>query len=210
MQSQRRRLGRLRRRQHERGSSRGSPFCDFGAVTDPPSADVTAHVRRDAGARGPRRIDPDARRGIDWLLREQERDGSWFGRWGANYVYGTGAVLPALAALRPRASTRAIARAVAWLERVQNADGGFGRGPALLPRPRPGAAAASRRVADRVGAARPARGRRATASRPSRRASTGSSRRSGPTAAGTSRTSRAPASRATSTSTTTSTGTCSR
>ena len=72
-------------------------FCDFGAVTDPPSADVTAHVLEtlaDVGLAG----EPAARRALDWLLRQQERDGSWFGRWGANYLYGTGAVLPALAA----------------------------------------------------------------------------------------------------------------
>jgi squalene-hopene/tetraprenyl-beta-curcumene cyclase len=68
---------------------------------------------------------PEARRGIEWLFREQKADGSWFGRWGANHVYGTAAVLPALAAcgLAGHASVRA---AVAWLERVQNEDGGFG------------------------------------------------------------------------------------
>ena len=72
------------------------PFCDFGAVIDPPSADVTAHVvemlARDG--RATRALD----RGIDWLLGAQETDGSWFGRWGVNHVYGTGAVVPALVA----------------------------------------------------------------------------------------------------------------
>src|SRR5262249_48522803 len=60
-----------------------------------------------------------------WLLREQERDGSWFGRWGANYVYGTGSVLPALAAcgLGDSEASRA---AVRWLEAVQNPGGGYG------------------------------------------------------------------------------------
>ncbi|MBV8395573.1 MAG: squalene--hopene cyclase [Actinobacteria bacterium] len=96
------------------------PFCDFGAVTDPPSADVTAHMVELLAYEG-----RDARAGIEWLLREQEDDGSWFGRWGANYVYGVGAVVPALAAagLREHDSVR---RAVGWLERVQNDDGGFG------------------------------------------------------------------------------------
>ncbi len=100
------------------------PFCDFGAVTDPPSADVTAHMVEMLAYEGLGAAYA-TRRGIDWLLREQERDGSWFGRWGANHVYGTGAVLPALAAcgLAEHPSTRA---AVAWLERVQNEDGGFG------------------------------------------------------------------------------------
>jgi squalene-hopene/tetraprenyl-beta-curcumene cyclase len=100
------------------------PFCDFGAVTDPPSADVTAHMVEMLAHEG-RADAPATRRGIDWLLREQERDGSWFGRWGANHVYGTGAVLPALAecGLADHPGVRA---AVDWLERVQNEDGGFG------------------------------------------------------------------------------------
>ncbi|HEX8863668.1 MAG TPA: squalene--hopene cyclase, partial [Actinomycetes bacterium] len=69
------------------------PFCDFGAVTDPPSADVTAHVVEMLAAEG--MADSEAaRRGVRWLLDHQERDGSWFGRWGANHVYGTGAVVP--------------------------------------------------------------------------------------------------------------------
>ena len=73
------------------------PFCDFGAVTDPPSADVTAHVVEALAAMG-QAGSRAARRGVVWLLRAQESDGSWFGRWGANYVYGTGAVVPALIA----------------------------------------------------------------------------------------------------------------
>jgi squalene-hopene/tetraprenyl-beta-curcumene cyclase len=104
-----------------RGLMRKLPFCDFGEVIDPPSADVTAHVvEMLAGER------LDATRGVEWLLAEQEPDGSWFGRWGANYVYGTGHVLPALTAAGLAPDHRAIRRAVAWLERVQNADGGWG------------------------------------------------------------------------------------
>jgi squalene-hopene/tetraprenyl-beta-curcumene cyclase len=100
------------------------PFCDFGAVTDPPSADVTAHMVEMLAHEG-RADAPATRREIDWLLRAQERDGSWFGRWGANHVYGTGAVLPALAecGLADHPGVRA---AVDWLERIQNEDGGFG------------------------------------------------------------------------------------
>jgi squalene-hopene/tetraprenyl-beta-curcumene cyclase len=100
------------------------PFCDFGEVTDPPSADVTAHVVELLGYEGLGDT-PAARAGIEYLLREQEADGSWFGRWGANHVYGTGAVVPALAAvgMKEHASVR---RAIAWLERIQNDDGGFG------------------------------------------------------------------------------------
>ena len=101
------------------------PFCDFGAVIDPPSADVTAHVVEALAAEGlagSRAV----RRGVVWLLRAQERDGSWFGRWGANYVYGTGAVVPALIAAGVRPGKPAIRRAVAWLEEHQNPDGGWG------------------------------------------------------------------------------------
>jgi squalene-hopene/tetraprenyl-beta-curcumene cyclase len=101
------------------------PFCDFGAVIDPPSADVTAHIVEAFAAEG-QADSPVVRRGALWLLRAQERDGSWFGRWGANYVYGTGAVVPALIAAGVRPSKPAIRRAVAWLESVQNPDGGWG------------------------------------------------------------------------------------
>ena len=66
------------------------------------------------------------RRGVAWLLRAQESDGSWFGRWGANYVYGTGAVVPALIAAGVLPGKPAIRRAVDWLVSHQNADGGWG------------------------------------------------------------------------------------
>ena len=67
-----------------------------------------------------------ARRGILWLLKHQEQDGSWFGRWGANHVYGTGAVVPALVAAGVHPGSRPIRRAVDWLVGHQNADGGWG------------------------------------------------------------------------------------
>jgi len=98
------------------------PFCDFGAVIDPPSADVTAHVvEMLAHSPGVARD-----RGIDWLLRAQEKDGSWFGRWGVNHVYGTGAAVPALVAAGIPAHGPVIRRAVRWLEEHQNPDGGWG------------------------------------------------------------------------------------
>jgi squalene-hopene/tetraprenyl-beta-curcumene cyclase len=101
------------------------PFSDFGAVIDPPSADVTAHVVEMLAHCGLSDEDP-ARRGVKWLLNSQEADGSWFGRWGTNYVYGTGAVVPALVAAGVDPDTPAIRRAVAWLEEHQNDDGGWG------------------------------------------------------------------------------------
>ncbi|MEU6527481.1 squalene--hopene cyclase [Streptomyces sp. NPDC046924] len=101
------------------------PFCDFGEVIDPPSADVTAHVVEMLAVEGLTH-DPRTRRGIRWLLAAQEPDGSWFGRWGVNYLYGTGSVVPALVAAGLPGSHPAIRRAVAWLESVQNDDGGWG------------------------------------------------------------------------------------
>jgi squalene-hopene/tetraprenyl-beta-curcumene cyclase len=101
------------------------PFCDFGAVIDPPSADVTAHIVEAFAAEG-QADHPAVRRGVVWLLRAQEADGSWFGRWGANYIYGTGAAVPALIAAGVRPSKPAIRRAVAWLQDHQNPDGGWG------------------------------------------------------------------------------------
>ena len=101
------------------------PFCDFGEVIDPPSADVTAHVVEAFAAEG-RTGSLTVRRGVVWLLRAQEPDGSWFGRWGANYVYGIGAAVPALIAAGVKPSKPAIRRAVAWLENHHNPDGGWG------------------------------------------------------------------------------------
>ena len=101
------------------------PFCDFGAVIDPPSADVTAHIVEMLAAA--RLSGTDAcRRGVEWLLKAQEPDGSWFGRWGANHVYGTGAVIPALVATGIPPAHPAIRRGVGWLEQHQNPDGGWG------------------------------------------------------------------------------------
>ncbi|MFE0644830.1 squalene--hopene cyclase [Streptomyces sp. NPDC058877] len=101
------------------------PFCDFGEVIDPPSADVTAHVVEMLAYEGLVQH-PRTRRGIEWLLAEQEPNGAWFGRWGVNHVYGTGSVLPALAAAGLPGSHPAIRRAVDWLGSVQNDDGGWG------------------------------------------------------------------------------------
>ncbi|MCU1664358.1 MAG: squalene-hopene cyclase [Pseudonocardia sp.] len=101
------------------------PFCDFGAVIDPPSADVTAHVVEMLVAEG-LAGSPSCRRGVAWLLAAQEDDGSWFGRWGANHVYGTGGVVPALVGAGVPESSPAIRAAVRWLELHQNPDGGWG------------------------------------------------------------------------------------
>jgi squalene-hopene/tetraprenyl-beta-curcumene cyclase len=100
------------------------PFCDFGEVTDPPSADVTAHVVEMLAALT---SDREAMtRGVEWLWRAQEDDGSWFGRWGANHVYGTGHVVPALVAAGVAPTDPRFGRARAWLLDHQDADGGWG------------------------------------------------------------------------------------
>jgi squalene-hopene/tetraprenyl-beta-curcumene cyclase len=101
------------------------PFCDFGAVIDPPTADVTAHTLEAYAAVG-RRNTPASFRALDWLAKNQERDGSCFGRWGANHVYGTGAVVPALVRAGVPADHPAVRRAAGWLGAVQNRDGGWG------------------------------------------------------------------------------------
>jgi squalene-hopene/tetraprenyl-beta-curcumene cyclase len=100
------------------------PFCDFGKVTDEPSADVTAHSLETLGTLGIH--DDAAGSGVEWLLSEQEDDGSWFGRWGVNHIYGTGAALPGLEACGIPPGHPSMRRAVAWLDSVQQESGGFG------------------------------------------------------------------------------------
>jgi squalene-hopene/tetraprenyl-beta-curcumene cyclase len=102
------------------------PFFDFGEVQDPPSADVTAHVMEMFGRLGYDSNFGPVRRALEYLRREQETDGCWFGRWGVNYVYGTGAVLPALRSIGEDMSQPYIRLAVEWLLSHQNDDGGWG------------------------------------------------------------------------------------
>jgi squalene-hopene/tetraprenyl-beta-curcumene cyclase len=110
---------------NERALCRELPFCDFGEVIDPPSADVTAHALEMLAHEG-RAGGLPARRGLAWLLDAQEAGGSWFGRWGVNHVYGTGAAVPALVAAGIAPGDPVVRRAVAWLEAHQNDDGGWG------------------------------------------------------------------------------------
>jgi squalene-hopene/tetraprenyl-beta-curcumene cyclase len=104
------------------------PFLDFGEVIDEPSADVTAHALEMLAAVG-RATDPGAVAAVGWLRDRQEPDGSWFGRWGVNHVYGTGAAVPALVAAGVEVSDPSIRRAVRWLEQHQKDDGGWGEDP---------------------------------------------------------------------------------
>ncbi|MEO1136338.1 MAG: squalene--hopene cyclase [Pseudomonadota bacterium] len=102
------------------------PFCDFGEALDPPSVDVTAHIIEAFGKLGIGKDHPSMVRALDYIKTEQEADGAWFGRWGVNYIYGTGAVLPALEAIGEDMSQPYIRKASDWLILHQNDDGGWG------------------------------------------------------------------------------------
>ncbi len=102
------------------------PFADHGALLDPPTADVTA---RCLGMLAQLGFDPDhpaVTRAIGYLKEQQEDDGSWFGRWGTNYVYGTWSVLSALNAIGEDPAQPYIRKAVDWLKTRQREDGGWG------------------------------------------------------------------------------------
>ena len=101
-------------------------FSDFGEVLDPSSADVTAHVLEMYGKLGYKTDQDFLQDAYRYLRHEQEDDGSWFGRWGVNYVYGLGAVLPALEAAGENMCQPYVRRAVQWLIDHQNHDGGWG------------------------------------------------------------------------------------
>ena len=102
------------------------PFADHGALLDPPTSDVTARVVA-VLCRARRAQDSGTvERAIAYLRREQESDGSWFGRWGSNYIYGTWSVLMALELAGIAPADPAMRRAVAWLLARQNGDGGWG------------------------------------------------------------------------------------
>ena len=102
------------------------PFADHGALLDPPTADVSARCLSMLAQLGYGRDHTVVRRGLDYLRREQEADGSWYGRWGVNYVYGTWSVLSAFNACGEDLTAPHIRKAVAWLESRQREDGGWG------------------------------------------------------------------------------------
>jgi len=102
------------------------PFADHGALLDPPTVDVSARCVSVLSVLKEGRADPVAHEGIAYILAEQEADGSWFGRWGTNYIYGTWSALCALNAAGLDHHHPALRKAVAWLESRQRADGGWG------------------------------------------------------------------------------------
>jgi len=102
------------------------PFADHGALLDPSTADLAGRCLEMLGVLGYDRTHPAAERALEFLRREQEADGSWYGRWGVNYVYGTWSVLVGLRMIGEDMSAPYVRQAVAWLESKQNSDGGWG------------------------------------------------------------------------------------
>ena len=103
-----------------------APFADRNAMLDPTCADITGRVLEALAAHGVDRNHPAVRRGTGWLVRHQEADGSWYGRWGVAYIYGTCFALRGLAAAGESDREAHILRAGEWLRSIQNADGGWG------------------------------------------------------------------------------------
>lgn len=102
------------------------PFADFNALLDPSTSDVTGRCLEFLGRIGFSKTHINIRMAIEFLQKEQEKDGPWFGRWGANYIYGTWSVLSGLMAVGEDMNKPYIKKAVEWLRSVQNSDGGWG------------------------------------------------------------------------------------
>jgi squalene-hopene/tetraprenyl-beta-curcumene cyclase len=102
------------------------PFADHNAMLDPPSVDITGRMLEMLAAYGYTREDKRVQRAIKFIFKEQEPDGSWFGRWGVNYIYGTFLVLRGLDAIGVDHLEPQIQQAAEWIRMVQNPDGGWG------------------------------------------------------------------------------------
>jgi squalene-hopene/tetraprenyl-beta-curcumene cyclase len=102
------------------------PFADHNAMLDPTCADITGRVLEALAANGVGRDHAAVKRGVDWLVRNQQPDGSWYGRWGVAYIYGTCFALRGLAASGESDREAHVLRGGEWLRSIQNADGGWG------------------------------------------------------------------------------------
>jgi squalene-hopene/tetraprenyl-beta-curcumene cyclase len=112
------------------------PFADHNAMIDPSSPDLTGRVLEALGQLGRRVGDPTVDRAVAYLRRTQEADGSWFGRWGVNYIYGTWEVILGLTGVGVPADDPAIAAGANWLLAHQQPSGGWGETPASYEDPR--------------------------------------------------------------------------
>ena len=102
------------------------PFADHNAMVDPTCADITGRVLEALAAHGVGSQTPAVKRGVQWLVRNQQPDGSWYGRWGVAYIYGTCFALRGLAASGESDREAHVLRGGEWLRSIQNADGGWG------------------------------------------------------------------------------------
>ncbi|NCO75621.1 MAG: squalene--hopene cyclase [Cyanobacteria bacterium] len=102
------------------------PYADLKAMIDPATADITARVLEMVGSCDLSIKGNKIQNAIAFLIKQQEEDGSWFGRWGVNYIYGTSGVLSALAVIAPQTHKNNIEKAINWLVSCQNSDGGWG------------------------------------------------------------------------------------
>lgn len=102
------------------------PFADHNAMLDPECADITARILEFLGQEGYKPDNKQVRKAIQFLRDNQEEDGSWYGRWGVNYIYGTWAVLRGIRSIGLDMKQPWLQRARRWLEKAQNEDGGWG------------------------------------------------------------------------------------
>jgi squalene-hopene/tetraprenyl-beta-curcumene cyclase len=102
------------------------PFADHNAMLDPATVDITGRILECLATYGYGQNHPAVKRAIKFIRKQQEPDGSWFGRWGVNYIYGTMQVLRGLEAMAVDRNDPMIQQAAEWLRSVQNADGGWG------------------------------------------------------------------------------------
>ena len=102
------------------------PFADHGALLDPPTADVSARCISMLSQINKKKYKNEIQKGVNFLKNEQEKNGSWFGRWGANYIYGTWSVLNALKAAGENMEANYIKKSMLWIKDKQNNDGGWG------------------------------------------------------------------------------------
>ncbi|MBZ5522688.1 MAG: squalene--hopene cyclase [Acidobacteriia bacterium] len=102
------------------------PFADHNAMLDPPTVDITGRVLEMLAAYGFNKDDARVKKAINFVISEQEPDGSWFGRWGVNYIYGTMQILRGLQAIGVDLHEPYVQQAAEWLRMVQNSDGGWG------------------------------------------------------------------------------------